>query len=119
MYDVNNFAIWGNHSPTMYPDVSHTTVRGQRASEVLSKDWLNNEFIPCVQQRGAAIIAARKLSSAASAGNAAIEHIRDWVAGSNGWTSMAVPTDGTQYGVPEGLIYSFPVVCNNGAYEVV
>ena len=87
--------------------------------DLVPKDWINGEFIPVVQQRGAAIIKARKLSSAASAGNAAMDHIRDWVHGTNGqWTSMAIPSDGS-YGIEEGLIYSYPVTCDNGKYSIV
>lgn len=119
MYDVNNMCIWGNHSPTMYPDLSNCTVKGTPAFDLVNSEWYNNEFVPVVQQRGAAIIKARKLSSAASAGNACIEHIRDWVKGCDGWQSMAVPTDGS-YGVPKGLIYSFPVTCSgDGTYKIV
>lgn len=117
--DIRNFAVWGNHSPTMYPDLTYTTINGKNATNLVDKDWINNEFIPVVQQRGAAIIKARKLSSAASAANAAIDHIRDWVYGTNGeWTSMAIPSDGS-YGIEKGLIFSYPVVCENGTYRIV
>jgi malate dehydrogenase len=119
MDHVKNLCIWGNHSPTMYPDVSHCLVNGKAASSLVSQQWLQEDFIPTVQQRGGAIIKARKLSSAASAANAALEHVRDWVAGTNGnWTSMAVPSDGS-YNVPNGLVFSYPVVCKNGSYEIV
>lgn len=91
---------------------------GKKASTLVDQKWVNDEFIPVVQQRGAAIIKARKLSSAASAANAAIAHVRDWVKGSNGWTSMSVPSDGS-YDIPKGLIFSYPVVCKNGEYEIV
>jgi malate dehydrogenase len=119
--DITNLAIWGNHSTTMYPDIFHAKVGGHNAVEVLDDmAWLENDFIPTVQQRGAAIIEARGASSAASAANAAIDHVHDWVLGSNAddWVSMAIPSDGS-YGVDEGLISSFPVTCHGGAYEVV
>jgi len=117
--DIKNFCIWGNHSPTMYPDLHHTVVKGKKAMDLVDQKWIDNDFIPTVQQRGAAIIKARKLSSAASAGNAAIDHMRDWVAGTGGeWTSMAVPSDGS-YGIEPGLIFSYPVTCKNGKYEIV
>lgn len=118
--EISKFCIWGNHSATQYPDVTHTTIRGKPAKLVIGDDkWIESTFIPVVQQRGAAIINARGLSSAASAANAAIEHIRDWVAGTNGeWTSMAIPSDGS-YGTTKGLWYSFPVICSNGQYKVV
>lgn len=118
--DVAKFAIWGNHSATQYPDVSHTLVKGKPAKQLINDDkWIKETFIPTVQQRGAAIINVRGLSSAASAANAAIDHIRDWVHGTNGeWTSMAIPSDGS-YGTTKGLWYSFPVVCANGNYSIV
>jgi malate dehydrogenase len=117
--DIEKLCIWGNHSPTMYPDVHHVTVKGKNATELVDNNWVNNEFIPTVQQRGAAIIKARKLSSAASAGSSAIDHIRDWVLGTNGkWTSMAIPSDGS-YGIAPGVIYSYPVTCQNGKYSIV
>jgi len=118
--DITQFAIWGNHSPTMYPDISHCSINGKDARGVISDDaWVSDDFTPCVQKRGAAIIAARGASSAASAGSACIDHIRDWVNGTNGqWTSMAVPSDGS-YGVESGLYFSYPVVCAGGEYSVV
>ncbi len=120
--DVSRMTIWGNHSATQYPDVFHATVAGTPAFEAIGgdQDWLAGTFIPTVQQRGAAIIEARGLSSAASAANAAIDHVRDWVAGTpaDDWVSMAVCSDGS-YGVPEGLISSFPVTCANGEWEIV
>ncbi len=119
--DVSNMAIWGNHSATQYPDIFHAKVKGENAAETVSdQQWLENEFIPTVQKRGAAIIEARGASSAASAANAAIDHVHDWVLGTpaGDWVSMAIPSDGS-YGVDEGLISSFPVTCSNGAYEVV
>jgi malate dehydrogenase len=118
LFDIENFAIWGNHSPTMYPDITHALVKGKPALSLVDQKWVNDEFIPVVQQRGAAIIKARKLSSAASAANAAIAHIRDWVKGSRGWTSMAIPSDGS-YGIPKGIVFSFPVICKDGKYEIV
>ncbi|MEL6868925.1 MAG: malate dehydrogenase [Pseudomonadota bacterium] len=118
--DINNMIIWGNHSATQYPDVSHTTVGGAAAKELVDDAWLTGTFIPTVQQRGAAIIKARGASSAASAASAAIDHIRDWALGTTGdsWVSMAVPSDGS-YGIEPGIIYSYPVRCKNGSYEIV
>lgn len=117
--DVQSMIIWGNHSATQYPDIHHCQVAGDEATSLVDQDWVVNDFIPTVQQRGAAIIKARGLSSAASAANAAIEHIRDWALGTNGQiVSMAIPSDGS-YGIEEGLIYSFPVTCENGQYSIV
>lgn len=117
--EVDGVFIWGNHSATQYPDIHHATVAGTKATDLVDKDWLTNTFIPGVQQRGAAIIQARGLSSAASAANAAIEHIHDWALGSDGKiVSMAIPSDGS-YGISEGLVYSFPVICENGDYRIV
>lgn len=117
--EIKKFAIWGNHSPTMYPDTTSAEVNGKKIHEQLGADWRNKSFIPDVQQRGAAIINARKLSSAASAGNAAIQHIRDWVLGTDGnWTSMAIKSKG-EYGVTKGLIFSYPVTCSNGKWKIV
>lgn len=116
--DIRQMIIWGNHSATQYPDISHTTVNGKPAKSLVDDNWVREDFIPTVQQRGAAIIKARGKSSAASAAYAAIAHIRDWVAGSEDWVSMAVPSDGS-YGIPEGLIYSFPVTTNAGEYSIV
>ena len=119
--DVMNLSIWGNHSATQYPDIFHASVSGRPAFEAVGSDqtWLKDEFIPNVQKRGAAIIEARGASSAASAANAAIGHIRDWALGTGeSSVSMAIPSDGS-YGVPEGLISSFPVRCADGRYEVV
>ena len=120
--EVSRMTIWGNHSATQYPDVFHATVGGRPATEAIGgdMDWLAADFIPTVQKRGAAIIEARGLSSAASAANAAIDHVHDWVLGTpaGDWVSMAVRSDGS-YGVPEGLISSFPVTCANGQWDIV
>ena len=118
---VKKMTIWGNHSASQYPDLFHCSVDGKNAAAAVNdQTWLENDFIPTVAQRGAAIIKARGLSSAASAANAAIDHIHDWVLGTpaDTWVSMAVPSDGS-YGVPEGLISSFPCVCTDGKYEIV
>lgn len=118
--DVHHMTIWGNHSATQYPDISKTTVKGEAANGLVEESWYRDEFIPTVQQRGAEIIKARGASSAASAANAAIDHVHDWVLGSrlDDWISMAVPSDGS-YGISEGLIYSFPVICQDGDYSIV
>ncbi len=117
--DVKGLAIWGNHSATQYPDISHATVAGVAADTLVDQNWVETDFIPTVQQRGAAIIKARGLSSAASAANAAIEHMRDWALGSDGEiVSMAVYSDGS-YDIAEGLIYSFPCICANGDWSIV
>lgn len=118
--DIKNVTIWGNHSSTQYPDLSRATVGGQPASELIEQDWYENEYIPTVAKRGATIIEARGQSSAASAASAAIDHMRDWALGTSEgeWVSMGIPSDGS-YGVPEGLIYGFPVAVKNGQYEIV
>lgn len=119
--DITNMTVWGNHSATQYPDVFHAKVGGRDAAEVVNdQEWIENDFIPTVQKRGAAIIEARGMSSAASAANAAVDHVHDWVAGtpSGDWVSMAIPSDGS-YGVAEGVISSFPVTCSGGEYEIV
>ncbi|MBX3313337.1 MAG: malate dehydrogenase [Actinobacteria bacterium] len=127
--DISKMTIWGNHSATQYPDIFHADVDGRNAAAVVGDledgliaetGWLVNDFIPTVQKRGAAIIEARGASSAASAANAAIDHVRDWVAGTpeGDWVSMAVPSDGS-YGVPEGLMSSFPCTCKDGKWEIV
>ena len=119
--DVSRMTIWGNHSATQYPDLVHCEVPGGTAAAVIDDQaWLEGDFIPTVQQRGAAIIEARGASSAASAANAAIDHVHDWMSGTpdGDWVSMGVPSDGS-YGVPEGLLCGFPVTCADGAYEVV
>lgn len=117
---ISRMTVWGNHSATQYPDISHTQVGGKAAAELVDQAWLEESFIPTVQQRGAAIIKARGQSSAASAASAAIDHMRDWTLGTpeGDWVSMAIPSDGS-YGIAEGLIYSFPVRCVNGDYEIV
>jgi malate dehydrogenase len=118
--DIKNVTIWGNHSSTQYPDLSQATVNGQPALDQVDRTWYETEYIPTVAKRGAAIIEARGASSAASAAGAAIDHIRDWALGTpeGEWTSMAIPSDGS-YGVPEGLIYGFPVRVKDGKYEIV
>jgi len=112
--------IWGNHSATQYPDINHCLVKGQGARTLVDQDWIEKDFIPTVQQRGAAIIKARGASSAASAASAAIDHIRGGFRGSpqGDWLSMGIPSDGS-YGIPEGVIYSYPVICRGGQYEIV
>jgi malate dehydrogenase len=118
--DVSNMTIWGNHSATQYPDLFNAKVSGEAAIGLVDQDWYENDFIPTVQQRGAAIIKARGASSAASAANAAIGHMRSWALGTEGndWVSMGVYSDGS-YGITEGLIYSFPCRCSNGDWEIV
>jgi malate dehydrogenase len=119
--DISHMGVWGNHSPTMYPDLFNAQVKGQTAAEVIDdQDWLENEFLPTVGKRGAAIIDARGASSAASAASAAIDHVRDWTRGTPGddWVSMAIPSTG-DYEIEEGIICSFPCTCSNGEYEVV
>jgi malate dehydrogenase len=117
---IARMTIWGNHSSTQYPDLHHATVDGKPALSLVNEGWYRDEFIPVVQQRGAAIIKARGASSAASAASAAIDHVRDWVAGTaeGDWVSMAVPSDGS-YDVPAGVIYGYPVACRDGAYQIV
>jgi malate dehydrogenase len=118
--DVHHVTIWGNHSATQYPDISHALVKGKPAKSLVDQAWLEQSFIPTVQQRGAAVIKARGASSAASAASAAIDHIRLWVSGTSqdDWTSMAVPADGS-YGIAEGVVYSYPVTCKGGDYQIV
>ena len=117
---VRRVSIWGNHSATQYPDLHHATVDGESALDKVGHEWMDSSFIPTVQKRGAEIIAARGLSSAASAGSSAIDHIRTWMQGTQDgdWTSMAISSDGS-YGISSGLIYSYPVICRNGRYEIV
>jgi len=118
--DIEKLIVWGNHSPTMYPDYRFATVGGASLKDkVGDENWNRSDFIPKVGKRGAAIIEARGLSSAASAANAAIDHIRDWVLGTDGkWTTMGIPSDGS-YGIPKDVMYGFPVVCKNGEYTIV
>ena len=118
--EVQQVTIWGNHSSTQYPDLFHAVVKGEVAINKVERDWYETSYIPTVQQRGAAIIAARGASSAASAANAAICHIRDWALGTadGDWVSMGVYSDGS-YGIEEGLIYSFPCTCTNGQWSIV
>ncbi len=118
--DVSNMTVWGNHSATQYPDLFNTKVNGDAAISLVDQDWYENDFIPTVQQRGAAIIKARGASSAASAANAAIGHMRNWALGTEGddWVSMGVYSDGS-YGITEGLIYSFPCRCSGGEWNIV
>lgn len=117
---IKQVTIWGNHSSTQYPDVHHTTIGGSAALDLVDMDWVSGDFIPTVQQRGAAIIKARGASSAASAASAAIDHVRDWALGTpeGDWVSMGIPSDGS-YGIAPGLIYSYPCVCRDGQYEIV
>jgi malate dehydrogenase len=119
--DVTNMTIWGNHSATQYPDLFHAKVKGANAAQAIDDQaWLENDFLPTVQKRGAAIIEARGASSAASAASAAVDHIHDWVNGTpdGDWVSMAIPSDGT-YGVAEGIICGYPVTCSDGQYTIV
>ncbi|AZM96656.1 MULTISPECIES: malate dehydrogenase [Halomonadaceae] len=116
--DVDSMIIWGNHSATQYPDLAQCKVDGKAAFDLVERDWYENDFIPTVQQRGAAIIKARGASSAASAASSAIDHMRDWALGCDGIVSMAIPADGS-YGIEEGIIYSYPVRCQGGKYEIV
>ena len=119
--DITNMTVWGNHSPTQYPDIFNAKVKGQNAAEAVNdQEWLENDFLPTVQKRGAAVIEARGASSAASAANAAVDHVHDWVTGTprGDWVSMGIPSDGS-YGVDEGVIFGFPVTCSGGAYEIV
>ncbi len=118
--DVHRVCIWGNHSTTQFPDLHHASVAGKPALQQVDVAWYQQEYIPRVAKRGAEVIAARGASSAASAANAALEHMRDWVLGTRAgdWTSMAIPSDGS-YGIPKGLVYSFPVTCKGGKYEIV
>ena len=118
--DVSGMILWGNHSATQYPDISHATIGGDPVSGQVSDEWYRTEFIPTVQQRGTAIIKARGASSAASAASAAIDHVRDWALGTPGddWVSMGIASDGS-YGISEGVVYSHPVICKGGTYEIV
>src|SRR3954471_17215625 len=116
--DVQDLVVWGNHSPTMFPDLFNAKVKGERAADQVDMDWYENEYIPRVGKRGAEIIEARGASSAASAANAAIDHVRDWMLGADGLRSMVVRSGG-QYGIEEGLMSSFPVRCGDGSHEIV
>jgi len=116
--DIDGMIVWGNHSASQYPDISHATVNGKPATDLVDRDWYENTFIPTVQKRGAAIIEARGASSAASAASAAIDHVRNWVLGSDGIVSMGITADGS-YGIEPGIMYSYPVVCRHGDYEIV
>jgi malate dehydrogenase len=118
--DIKKMTIWGNHSTTQYPDITYTTVSGKSAKDLVELNWYQEEYIPSVAKRGAEIIDARGASSAASAANGAIDHMRDWVMGTDddNWVSMGVPSDGS-YGIPKGIIFSFPVTCKGGDYQIV
>ena len=118
--DIEKLCVWGNHSPTMYADYRFATIGGESVKDLINdQDWNANTFLPTVGKRGAAIIEARGLSSAASAANAAIDHIRDWVLGTNGkWVTMGIPSDGS-YGIPKDTMFGFPVTCENGEYKLV
>jgi malate dehydrogenase len=118
--DVKKMIIWGNHSSTQYPDIHHATVKGKPALSLVDQAWYEKEFIPTVQQRGAAVIKARGSSSAASAANAAIDHMRSWALGTDDgdWVSMGIPSDGS-YGIAPGVIYGYPVTCKNGKFAIV
>lgn len=117
--DIEKMIIWGNHSSTQYPDLSHATVKGKAAKSLVDQSWIESDFIPTVQQRGAAIIKARGASSAASAAAAAVDHMRDWALGTDGrWVSMGVASDGS-YGIKPGVVYGYPCVCKNGQFEIV
>ena len=118
--DIKHMTIWGNHSATQYPDIHHATVQGKNAMLLVDQSWFSDNFIPVVQQRGAAIIKARGVSSAASAASASIDHMRDWIFGTapGDWVSMAIPSDGS-YGIDEGVIYSYPVEIKDGQYKIV
>lgn len=117
---IKRVIIWGNHSATQYPDIHHATIDGSPAIDAIDQDWIESEFIPTVQKRGAQVIAARGLSSAASAGSAAMDHIRTWMHGTDkgDWTSMGIVSDGS-YGISEGLVYSYPATCSSGRYDIV
>jgi malate dehydrogenase len=119
--DIKKMVVWGNHSGTQYPDLDHAEIRGRLVREILpNQNWVEDEFIPTIQKRGAAVINARGLSSAASAANSAVSHMHDWMLSShhNDWVTMSVPSDGS-YGIPEGVIYGFPVTCKNGNFHIV
>jgi malate dehydrogenase len=117
--EIRNSIIWGNHSSTQFPDIHTATVAGKKATQVVDDQWYKETFIPMVQKRGAAVIAARGMSSAASAAKAAADHVRDWVLGTSEPVSMAVVSDGNPYGIPDGLMFSFPVTCEHGSWRIV
>jgi len=118
--DIEQVVVWGNHSATQFPDISYATMNGEKVADKVDNDWYVNEFIPLVQQRGAAIIKARGASSAASAASAAIDHMRSWILGSNGgWVSMGVYSAGNSYDIDEDLMFSFPITCENGEWKEV
>ncbi|OQX28623.1 MAG: malate dehydrogenase [Spirochaeta sp. LUC14_002_19_P3] len=118
--DIEKLVVWGNHSPTQYPDISYAEMKGKSVASQVSEEWNANEFIPTVQQRGAAVIKARGASSAASAATAAMNHIRDWTLGTHGkWISMGVCSAGNPYGIDEDLVFSFPLTCQNGEWKIV
>jgi malate dehydrogenase len=118
--DIKHMIVWGNHSATQYPDINHCEVKGTPAADLVPQEWYRDQFIPTVQQRGAAVIKARGASSAASAASAAIDQIKSWMLGTpkDDWVSMGIPSDGS-YGIDEGIMYSYPVTCANGDYEIV
>jgi malate dehydrogenase len=118
--EIKRMIVWGNHSATQYPDISHAQVKGKAAKSLVDQKWIEEQFIPTIQQRGAAVIKARGSSSAASAASAAIDHVRTWMLGTaeGDWTSMAIASEGS-YGIKDGLIYSFPVTCRSGEYQIV
>jgi len=118
--NIQHMIVWGNHSASQYPDISHCTINGKPAKELVAQDWYRDDFMPTVQQRGAAIIKARGASSAASAASAAIDHIKTWVHGTpkDDWVSMGIPSDGS-YGIKPGILYSYPVICADGHYKIV
>lgn len=116
--DFEKLAVWGNHSATQFPDIAQATVGGERVADLVDQQWYENDFIPRVAKRGAEIIEVRGKSSAASAASAAVDHMHDWINGSNGWATAAIPSDGS-YGVPEGLIFGFPTVARDGKWEIV
>lgn len=119
VHQVHQVTVWGNHSPSMFPDLTHARINGERALDLVDLDWVENDFIPTVARRGSAVLQARGASSAASAAAAAIDHMRDWALGSAGeWVTMGVPSDGS-YGIPEGLVFGFPCVCRGGDYEII
>tara|TARA_Y100000590_G_scaffold117123_1_gene133793 strand:+ start:524 stop:1495 length:972 start_codon:yes stop_codon:yes gene_type:complete len=118
--DIKKVVIWGNHSTTQYPDITHALIGSQKAADLVDQDWIRNEFIPRVQNRGAEIIKARGLSSAASAASAAIDHMREWELGNSqdDWLSMAIPSDGS-YGISEGIMFSYPILSSGGDYSII